>query len=232
MTTPIEIEYKLTKRIRQGKATMNKDFATLANSINSNYNVQTLNIIYDIINSIPIPRLQVIFEFEKEAEIFRTDFGFDQTKQKWITEKFTELLLNQKIGAKRTIWNLFKKTKYKTKNIYISFGAFETAAKIEANWSITETEIRELELDINLPDLWKIYPEMFDSPTYFFNTENDLTKYSENEIKNNLTTKYFELLKKYDEFNYIHKDNFEIKFDSKENFEKNYQGSWFNYDRR
>jgi len=42
---------------------------------------------------------------------------------------------------------------------------------------------------------------------------------------------YYSLLKGYDELNYFTRQNIYIKFDSKENLEKNYQGSLFYYSR-
>ncbi len=40
---------------------------------------------------------------------------------------------------------------------------------------------------------------------------------------------YFNILKKYDEFDYIKMEDFSIAFDSKENLDKNYKGNWYFY---
>ena len=105
-------------------------------------------------------------------------------------------------------------------------------AKIEANWKVAENEIKQLQEKLKLNNLWLIYPEMFDSPTFFFFTDKQVEENSKSEMTSFLTSEYFNLLKTFDEFNYIKRDEFVIKFDSKENFEKSYSSSWYYYDRR
>ena len=232
MTSPVEIEYKLTKLIKQGKAIIDSDFVELCEWIDKSYNVKTLNIIYDVIDSNPRPRLQIIFEWEREQKIFRTDYGYNETLQKEIARQFEIIISKRKQGLKTKWYNLFDKPKYSATNILIVFGAFETAAKIEANWKVAENEIKQLQEKLKLNNLWLIYPEMFDSPTFFFFTDKQVEENSKSEMTSFLTSEYFNLLKTFDEFNYIKKDEFVIKFDSKENFEKSYSSSWYYYDRR
>lgn len=64
MTRPLDSEYKLTKLVKQGKESMNKDFFFLAKWIDEKYGVKTFNIVYDEIENDKRPRLQIIFEFE------------------------------------------------------------------------------------------------------------------------------------------------------------------------
>jgi len=42
---------------------------------------------------------------------------------------------------------------------------------------------------------------------------------------------YFELLREHDEFQYLRRSRFSVAFDSKENLDRNFAGSWFAYDR-
>ena len=48
-------------------------------------------------------------------------------------------------------------------------------------------------------------------------------------LKKEWADKYFEILNVYDKFGYFKRDTFEIYLDSKENFDKNYTGSWWYY---
>ncbi len=47
MIAPSDPEYKLTKLIKRGEATMDSEFIPLAEWIDKNYDVKTINIIYD-----------------------------------------------------------------------------------------------------------------------------------------------------------------------------------------
>lgn len=48
-------------------------------------------------------------------------------------------------------------------------------------------------------------------------------------MREKLTEEYYNLLKLYDEFDYIRKDNYSINIDSKQNFDNNYQSNWYYY---
>ena len=221
MISPIDQEYKLTKLIMQGKATMNEEFQQLANWIDKTYGVKTMNIIYDKIDKDEKPRLNIIFEKCEESELFSNGAGFDEVRQHEIASKFELDLNNSRIPPK-----------YQTSNILVIFSAFEPIAKTETYWRVSKDEIDNLRLELNMKDLWTIHSNTFDSPTFFFYTDKQLKEYSNSEIKQLLTKKCFEVIKKYDDFNYFREEQFLIQFDSKENFENYYKGSWFNYDRR
>ena len=40
---------------------------------------------------------------------------------------------------------------------------------------------------------------------------------------------YFEILKAYDEFGYLVEKDFAVNFDSKQNFDDNYESNWYYY---
>ncbi|KAF0111558.1 MAG: hypothetical protein FD128_1620, partial [Hyphomonadaceae bacterium] len=52
---------------------------------------------------------------------------------------------------------------------------------------------------------------------------------SKNGLQEKWSEIYYSLLRKYDEFNYFDRNSFQINLDSKENFDINFKGSWFNY---
>lgn len=71
MVSPSDKEYELTKLIKKGEAKMENNFMPLADYIDRKYNVNTLNIIYNVIDSNTRPRLNIIFEKFEEAEKFK-----------------------------------------------------------------------------------------------------------------------------------------------------------------
>lgn len=232
---PSDWEYKLTKLIKQGKASIEIQFDPLAKWIDTNYQVKTLNIIYDTIDVYKgkRPRLQIIFEFNDEARKFSNGqhFGFDESKQQAIAKQFEIELKGQELNRPQKVWNLFlvkQKREYKTKNILVVFSAFEDIAKTEANEGIPQNRIKELIKEIDNRDMWEISRFSW-GVTFFFYTNIQVEENSKNGIKEFLTDKYFRILKEYDEFNYFKRDSFSGTLDSKENFDTNFESNWYYY---
>ena len=234
MIMPSDRDYKVTKLIKQGFKSISPDFLELSNWINKTYDVSVLNILYDTINNSEIPRLTIVFEFNKDELKFREGLwgNYDIQKQQLIAEKF-EKLVKQKTTGLNVFNKLFytsNKEKYATKNLYVIFTSFEPIAKDEANSSIPEIEIEKFKRELELKELWKIYRQ-FSGTTFFFYTDEQIAENSNNGLKDCLTEKYFHLLKRFDQFDYFKRETFSIMLDSKENFDSNYQGSWFYYSR-
>lgn len=224
-------DYKETKLVKQGVKTVDPAFQDLANWINSYFNTKVLNVYYDRIKPDKNrPRLNIIFEYYDEAEKFKDKIGnFDKVKQELISNKFKELQ-NNLVYSQPFLKRIFNSNKFETKNLLVIFSAFEPIAREEANKNIPENKIEDLQSEIALVDLWKIYRQ-FELTTFFFYTDTQLKKYSSDGTTNFLKSKYYDLLKQYDEFDYIKPDTYFIKFDTKENFDNNYQSSWFYYSR-
>lgn len=221
MITPSDKDYKETKLIKQGKKELNPRFRNLADWINNNYAAKVLNIYYDKTTGAykkVFPRLFIIFEHQTDEMKFKDDlWTFNSEKQKIIAEKFKELVNNDKIDAK-----------FHTKDLLVIFDSFEPVARTEANERISQWEIEKLKTDINNPHIWEI-SNFSAGATFFFYTNQQVEENENNGYKIILAEKYFQLLKKYDEFNYFSRDQFTISLDSKENFDNKYQSSWFYY---
>src|SRR5664279_5411113 len=101
MIAPSDPEYKLTKLIRQGKATMDKEFEPLAKWIDKTYDVETINIVYDTIDNGARPRIQIIFETSQEADKFRTKYGYDNVRQQEIAVEFQNSFSSQGLIPKK-----------------------------------------------------------------------------------------------------------------------------------
>jgi hypothetical protein len=117
---------------------------------------------------------------------------------------------------------------YNTRNVLVIFDAFEPIAKEEANQRVPEEKIQELKSKLNIKDLWEI-SRFFSRTTFFFYTDEQVEESTRNGIKERLAEEYYKLVKYYDDFDYINKQDFSISLDSKENFDKNYDSNWFYY---
>ncbi|MFA5519180.1 MAG: hypothetical protein WDA74_08005, partial [Spirochaetota bacterium] len=71
--------------------------------------------------------------------------------------------------------------------------------------------------------------KFFQGITIFLYRERTISLETKNTILELFKKQYFSKLKQYDEFNYCTLNSLNVKFDTKENFEENYQGSWFYY---
>ena len=233
MVTCWDKEYKDTKLIMQGKASMRPEFKPLAEWIDRTYDVKTINIIYDTIEPHDSPRLQICFELEKDKKKFDGPglFTFDERKQKSVGIKFNEILKKEGLLEKPRVLNLFSKKQesiYKTKGIFVIFDAFEQLAKEDANESIPKTELEELIRQTQDENLWHIL-NAFGMVVFFLYTDDQVKQYNNGSKKEIWARMYFQLLKQYDEFDYFNEADFSISLDSKENFDKNYQSNWYYY---
>ncbi|EMI24347.1 hypothetical protein RESH_05068 [Rhodopirellula europaea SH398] len=106
------------------------------------------------------------------------------------------------------------------------FSAFAPIAKEEADGLIPELEIKALKKRIANPDLWEI-SRCFGHVTFFFFTDEQVKKHEGK--KDEYAAMYFELLKPHDEFGYLKRIQFKINFDSKQNFDNNFESNWYYY---
>ena len=234
MITPSDKEYKATKQIMLGKATINFDFRQLADFIDQTFGVKTINIIYDTFGKEKQPRLNICFEFEREKQSFNDDngnFNFDNKKQKIIVNKFKQTLKEQKIIEKKGFFVFFTKTKnekYKTDNVWVCYSAFEPIARHEAIDNIPESKVIQLKKELDNKYLWEI-SRAFGGTTFFLHTDEQVKLYENSETRKVWASKYFNILEQYNEFGYFKRDMFNIYLDSKENFDRNYESNWYYY---
>jgi hypothetical protein len=232
MIMPSDQDYKETKLILQGKASIKNEFKPLAEWINSTYDVKTINILYDTIEPNNRPRLQICFEFLNEKKKFDLAyFSFDPEKQKAVGEALKRTLGAQALIKKAWFWNLFKninKRYYVVDDIFVYFSAFEPIARQEANESISKKSLERLKEQIEDKNLWEIF-NAFEGVTFFLYTDEQVKQYDNSGEKQRWSKMYFEILKDHDEFHYYNEHDFSISFDSKENFDNNYQSNWYYY---
>jgi len=211
MLRPSDQEYKITRLIKLGKNMMDEKFNGFAEWIHQKYLVQILNIYTDTLDNGTL-RLQLIFEHETDLSIF------------FLKDRFTS---SKRIA--NTIEKKYKET-FQIENlqpILVLFYAFEPLAKEEANNKISLTTITSIEEKYKNV-LWKI-ARFGEHVTFFFYTNTESKKAKHSGLTAQLKQEYFDILKHFDEFDYFTLCNFNAVFDSKENFDKNYNGNWRAY---
>lgn len=231
MIMPSDKDYKSTKKIKQNNSKIKEDFEPLAKWIDQKYDVKTLNIIFDYIdNDKSHPRLQVCLEYAKDKGKFMDNrtYNFDKNKQNEISKKFVEITSGYELQNTPNWIKKFFGITYKTNNLYVYFTDFESIAKIEANSSIPESEIKKLQEEVNNEVLWTI-SRAFEGVTYFLYTDEQVKKYQDSLTYKKWKKQYYDLIQKYDEFQYFKNDSFYFNLDSKENFDTNYESNWYYY---
>jgi hypothetical protein len=213
MILPSDKDYKETKQIMLGKKEMKPEFKPLAEWVDKAYGVETVNIFYDTIDKGTRPRLEICFKHSREKAEFNepTGFNFDSDKQKAIAKKFKETLKEQGLIEDSRFLRLFKKpatAKYKTENIWVIYGDFESIARIEANGNIPEEKVKALKDEINNPDIWEI-SRAFSGTTIFLYKDEQVKKYENSDALRKWTEKYFELLNQYDQFGFFKGSTFQ-----------------------
>ncbi len=216
MVTASDPEYLATKRLKLGQARLSGAAAELADWVATTYGVTVLNVVCDPRNAIHGPRLQIIVEHRAEAEKFHAGVNFDPLKQRAIRDRYLEILRRDS-GSMPDVDGMF-----------VVFSAFAPIAREEAHSRVTDAEIAGLQARIADPTLWKI-SRCFSRVTFFFYNQEQLRRAEEAGRRGEYARTYFELLVGRDEFGYLDKESFQVDFDTKENFDTNFQGSWFNY---
>jgi len=215
MITHSDSEYRATKRLKLGAARLAPPFDEMGAWVSATWHVTVLNVIYDPKSDHLAPRLQVILEHESDARTFSDGVNFEESKQQAIAAHFRELVRSQP-------------SRYETQGMFVVLSAFAPIAKQEADSRISDEDVKALQARIGDPHLWCI-SRCFGRVTFMFYTDEQIVERQADGSKDSYARSYFAMLKGYDEFGYLTIDNFSIAFDSKENFDRNYQGSWFYY---
>lgn len=208
----IDRNFIQTKKILLGHKSLNKGHIELADFVQKRFSVQVINVICtkkrDSIN------LALWFKYESEVELFyRERFVVDLRKKNVILNKFKRITNNE----------------YNTDSIHLSYHAFETLAKEEANRNITELEILELKEKLQCNDLWEISHCLADDVVFFLYEDKQVRLYKERGFIDIWSEMYLDLLNRYDEFGFFTKETFHIRLDSKENFDNNFNSNWYYY---
>jgi len=216
--------FQNTKKIREGQATIQKEFLPLAEWIYDTYKVKPLNIVCPLLIVKPLGHgkhkkrgepsvLEIIFEYKTEAEKFHLKGGsVDSRKQQSVKNAFYEKVPGEE---------------YANRDIWVTFRDFETEAKQDILESIPVSEIEALEEKHKDKNIWKIAKYLYIS--VFVYTEEQRKAAIIDGTEKLLRDELFALVKKYDKFNYFTPENFIFYLDSKEVFDRDFEGNWWYY---
>lgn len=218
MIVPSDESYQQTKRIKLEGQSLAPPFQEMATWITKTYGVSVINILYETTIPNGSPRIQVVVE--TEIDLSRLCPGvlssFTEIDKRRVREQFT--LIASKCSAAQIV----------TDGLSVIFSAFERVAKIEAMSRVPDAHLDDLRERLQYPTLWKIV-KSFGSVTFFFFATHQIKEFEHSGLREVWTREFSALLGPYDEFGFFELHPPVLALDSKENFEKNYNGRWFNY---
>ena len=215
-----DVVYEGTKQIALGKAKRSPMLIELSDWFIRTYSVKILNIQF---SKLKIPntkryRLDVIIEnTEDYQKMYVQALEPNEAYQQQIAAEFQQLALKYHFASKRQL-----------KDIFVIYNDFSEEAKTEANWKAIK-EIKQF-ITIKYPYVWDVIA-IFSNSVVFYYSDQDIVTYENNGSSKMIEDDYYSILKAYDVLDYFTRENINLKFDSKENLDKNYGGNLFYYTR-
>ena len=217
MVSPKDPLYQETKLIVLQDLPMAWPFADLAAWAALEYRLRVLNGRLEILpHNAKIARLTVVLNTEDELTPFTTAGDFPKMVRRRFGEHLQSLLADR--GDPRL----------DGKRLLVVFTCLERIARIEANERVPQRDRDRLKVRLNNPGLWHISVH-YDGVTFFFQTDAQMLAAHNSSMLQYYAQEYARVIAPYDELGYLAKRGVNIYFDSRENFEKNYQGNWHYY---
>lgn len=216
--------YNETKEIVKGKRKQSPLLLEFSDWFRSKYSVKVLNIHFSKLEGPKEDRykLNVVIEntqdyqkmYISSEELFSVP---NKEYQEQITLEFQKLALKHRFANESQL-----------KNLFVTYNDFSDEAQVEANWKAAK-EVKT-QIKSKYPIVWDVI-SMFSASVVFYYSDADIEVNENNGTSKAITDIYYSILKEYDEFGYYSRENISLKFDSKENLDKNYQGNLFYYTR-
>lgn len=105
--------------------------------------------------------------------------------------------------------------------ILVFFYPLERVEKSLAEIKIKDEWVKTLE---TFPEFWTLSQDVI-----FLQTDEQLQNCKAIGLEDKLINAYLQLIKKHDEFGYLGAHSVSLRFDSKESFDRNYNGNWYYY---
>jgi hypothetical protein len=185
----------------------NHEFIDLITWVKEQFDIDVCNIAYDEILQGTTPRLNFILRTHADLIRFSEEVG---TLDKSKASKFFE-------------FHFKKSERYKTQNAFVITDSFESWCLGRlSNYAgvLKDRIVNEHE------EIWFIQQIGLHFIVFTFKAEQID---SLQPLSSQFQVRFFESLKRHDEFNFLTMDHIAIGFDSKENFDNKFEGSWRRY---
>jgi len=211
--------YSIARSAKLGKYKLPPVLINLRDWIHDNYDVNVIYIHWDAVDIGPSkgrPRITIILETDADYQSWTINgFHIKPHIETRVLSKFIEYVEQDKNFGN-------------TEGVFLLLDNFSDECLGKASSTFRASDADKLLVKFSTVPIWKI--QGFSRLTViFFITEKNIIKYRENGICSEISKYCYDGVKVHDEFGYLTDESFRIKFDSKENLDKNYQGSLFYY---
>lgn len=211
--------YSLVRDIKLGLIEVPPVFAQLRDWLQNEFNVSVIYIALEHVELGPntgTPRLNVILETDGECDSRKNDtISILSKMEHLILSRFKKLVRMNHL-------------KYDTEGIFLIVDNFSDECVSRACYTFLKTDADRIISEFSNIPIWKI-DGFYRSLVVFLKTENDIRLRCADGTCERISNRCFDAVKPYDEFGYLSAKSFRLEFDSKENLDKNYNGSFFNY---
>ena len=211
--------YEETKRIVQGKVKKSPVLAELSDWFRSTYSVNVLNFQFGKpeVSKIRGYRLYVILETTEDFQkMFLSPMQLNEEYEAQICAEFKRIALKHQFATKEQLTGL-----------WVRYNDFSVEARTDANSRvIKQAKSRLME---SYPTVWSVIGDGFQGAVVFYYTDKDVLENQKSGVSKLIEEDYYSLLKEFDELNIFTRDTMNLKFDSKENLDKKYEGNLYYY---
>lgn len=213
MVSSRDPEYAATVRLLRGESRLRPPFDRLAAAVEAAWDVRVVNVVHDQTVD-GRPRLQVIVWEEDEVARFRDGAGFDREAQAAIVDRFKSL----------SGWA--SRLRYPTGGLFAVVSAFAPVARAEALAHVTEADLEASVRGTGLPALWGV-SRCFEGVVVFVYT--DAQRAAAADWRDACAAAVLDVAGPHDPFGVLTPERLRLSFDSKETFDRDFDGSWFAY---
>jgi hypothetical protein len=210
--------YNETKNIALGRSTKSPLLIEFSDWFMQTYAVTLLNIALGKMATLNTNKHRLDIILENPIDYRKMHVSVYEPKKEYQTEIASEF---QKLAAKYR----FAKQE-QLEDLFVFYIDFSDEVKI----TVCQKAAKEAEHVIKekFSAVWDVFTS-FGRSFVFYYSDSDITNNESNGISKAITEEYYSIVKKYDELDYFTIDNLLPKFESKENLDKNYNGSFQNY---
>lgn len=212
--------YRTALNAKRGTDRSPKLLRELKNWIETRYSIAVVLLKYDTIAIGPHagrPRLNVIVETDADYSAIHKDaFTLKPSVKSSIVSQFSRLVAES--GA----------TAFRTDDVHIISDNFSYEAMRISTAEFITAQLDEAVQEFAAYGLWTLTAMSREMIAFFF-TDAQITDAKQSGCADRLIDYCFANVIQYDLFGYFTRDNFPLRFDSKENFDNNYQSNWYYY---
>lgn len=211
--------FSLVRSAKLGQVQLSPILAQLRDWIRDQFGVSVVHIAFDHIDigtSTGRPRLNIVLETDTDYDSWKTDVvTIRPDVKRRVLSKFTKIAQADPQA-------------YDTDDVLLVLDNFSSECLGRACSAFLKTDADRIVKEFAAVPIWKI--DGFSRHlVVFLKTDKDIQLKTDDGTCDRISKRGFDAVKQYDEFGYLSANSFRLRFDSKENLDKNFNGNLFYY---